>query len=135
MNRKLFAPLAIALALAVPFVAAADTGPAPRTAEASIPFANHGGVYTWEVESGGAIWFQDNHKHWYRATLMGSAFDLPFAEAIGIDTRPGGSLDRWGAIIVKGRRYQIATFIAMPGPPPKFAHNKAAADPSAKHLH
>jgi hypothetical protein len=129
MNRKMLAPLVIALALAAPSGANASRA----ATDASIPFANHGGVYTWEVERDGAIWFQDNHRHWYRATLMGNAFDLPFAETIGIDTRPGGSLDRWGAIIVKGHRYQIATFTAMPGPPPKFAHNKAAADPSAKH--
>ena len=128
MNRYMLAPLAAALAFAAPVAAS----PAPRVAEASIPFANHGGVYTWEVENDTTIWFQDNYRHWYKATLIGNAIDLPFAEEIGIDTRPGGSLDRWGAIIVKGRRYQLATLEAMPGPPPKFAHSKAAADPAAK---
>ena len=130
MKSIMLVPVALGLALATP--AMAGTAP-PHRPEASIPFADHGGVDNWIAENDHVVWFEDNHRHWYRAELIGSATDLPFTEAIGIDARPGGTLDRFGAIFVKGRRYVFQSFEAMPGPPPKLArHPMKGTPPPAK---
>lgn len=96
---------------------------APDKPAASIPFANAGGVDNWRADGDGAVYFQDQHRHWYRATLMGVATDLPFAEHIGIESGPGGTLDRFGAIVVGGQRYAFASFDRVDGPPAKHAKN------------
>ena len=119
MLRKLIGP-ALAGIAAVSLGATAVAAP-PRAPRAEIPFADHGGVETWQVVSDREIWFQDQHRHWYRAVLMSPAFDLPFVEHIGIDARPAGTLDKFGGIYVKGRHYTFQSFEAMPGPPPKKA--------------
>ncbi|CDO38088.1 DUF6491 family protein [Novosphingobium sp. KN65.2] len=101
----------------------AMAGPAPaasaRHSEASIPFADHGGVDDWRAGDSHTIYFRDNHRQWYRAELMSPSYDLPYVEDIGIDTRPNGTLDKFGAVIVKGQRYQIASFERVDGPPSK----------------
>ena len=132
MKRNMLVPFALGLAIAGPSAVSAGTARPPAQPQASIPFANHGGVYNWVVENDRTVWFEDNHHHWYRATLMGNATELPFAEEIGIDSRPGGTLDRWGAIIVKGRRYVFSSFEAMPGPPPKLVHGHKGVTPATK---
>jgi len=88
------------------------------TRDASIAFANHGGVDDWRAVGDREIWFKDNHRRWYRAVLFSPAFDLPYAEAIGIDARPSGTLDRFGGIYVRGRHYNFTSFEQMSGPPP-----------------
>ena len=115
MNR-LIVPLALAVAAVPLAVHAAPPRPAPR---AEIAFADHGGVEDWRAVSDREIWFEDLHRHWYRATLMTPAFDLPFVEHIGIDARPSGTLDKFGGIYVRRQHYMFASFEAMPGPPPK----------------
>ncbi|MDE2406102.1 MAG: hypothetical protein KGM17_15635 [Sphingomonadales bacterium] len=89
----------------------------PRVPQAEIPFADHGGVADWRADGDHTIYFEDNHHRWFRATLFAPCFDLPFVEAIGIDAGPTGSLDNFGAVIVKGRRYTFSAFVAVPGPP------------------
>ena len=71
---------------------------------ASIPFANHGGVNNWRAVGDRTVYFEDQHRRWYRATLMGPAFDLPFVENIGINAGPSGSLDKFGAVVVRQGR-------------------------------
>ena len=128
MLRKTLAPvlapfLAMAAgALALPASAHAAPPPAPPRAE--IPFADHGGVDNWRAVSDREIWFEDLHHRWYRAILTSPAFDLPYAEYIGIDARPSGTLDKFGAIYVHGQHYPFASFEAMPGPPPKKARHR-----------
>lgn len=98
--------------------------------EASIAFANHGGVEDWQAEGDSTIYFRDQFRHWYKATLMMPAFDLPFVETIGIDSGPTGSLDKWGGVIIHHRRYPFASFEAVAGPPGKTkagTHTKPAA--------
>jgi hypothetical protein len=92
-----------------------------RHAQASIPFANHGGVDTWRVDGDRTVYFQDRHKRWFRATLISPAFDLPFTEAIGIQAGPDGALDRFGSVVVKGQRYPFASFERVDGPPVRHA--------------
>ena len=112
----------LGLAVTAPTVALAEPErPAARqeNTDASIAFANHGGVYSWRTEGDSTVYFEDQHRHWYRATLFAPAFDLPFVERIGIDSGPMGTLDRFGAVIVKGQRYPFRSFVAVDGPPVK----------------
>ena len=118
---KLSILFAAAAALALPTSAFAGT----PLREASIPFANHGGVDDWRAESSDVIYFKDSRRRWYRAELFGPAFDLPYTEHIGIDASPSGALDRWSAIYVRGHRYHFRSFERIDGPPPRKRKNRA----------
>lgn len=109
--------LSLTLLIAAPGIAIA--APASRTPQASIAFANHGGIQSWRADGDSAVYLEDRQRHWYRATLIGRAIDLPFAEAIGIDAGPNGTLDQFGAIVVKSQRYPFSTFEQVDGPPAK----------------
>ncbi|MCJ2188921.1 DUF6491 family protein [Novosphingobium beihaiensis] len=98
---------------------AAKTGTAKKQAEASIPFANHGGVWNWRSEGNRTLYFEDNRRNWYKAELMGFSTDLPFVNFIGLDTRPNGTLDRWSAVYIHGQRYPLTSFVKVDGPPVK----------------
>lgn len=106
----------------VPGSAIAQEQPAaqnPAGEDARIPFANYGGVWNWRAEGDRTVYFEDSHHRWYKATLVMPAHDLPFAEFVGLDTRPSGTLDKWSAIYVRGQRYPIATFERIEGEPPR----------------
>lgn len=123
MLARTLIPIAAALLAASPALAGTPAAPPVPVrvvkADAAIPFASHGGVEDWRALGDSEIWFRDTHRNWYRAELFGPAFELPWAERIGIDARPGGTLDRFGGIIVKGQRYNFVSFDKMAGPPPK----------------
>ncbi|HWJ69886.1 MAG TPA: hypothetical protein VNS79_07560 [Sphingobium sp.] len=115
MKRSIaFAPF-LALLLTAPPALAADM--ATRPPAASIPFANHHGVRDWVAEGDQTIYFQDATRHWYRATLFTRSIDLPFAFAIGLDTGPIGTLDKWSSVIIDGQRYPLQSFERVSGPP------------------
>jgi hypothetical protein len=116
LRRQIGPALAAVAAASLGGMAIAAPPAAPR---AEIPFADHGGVENWQAVGDREIWFEDQHRRWYRAVLVSPAFDLPFVEHIGIDARPMGTLDRFGGVFVKGRHYAFQSFEAMPGPPPK----------------
>jgi len=122
------APLA-ALCLAPMPVLAAH---APAATSASIPFADHHGVRDWVAQGDDTIYFQDNARRWYKAVLFAPSTELPFATAIGIDSGPIGTLDRWGAVIVRGQRYPFQSFERVDGPPPRKgkSHHEAEAPAS-----
>jgi len=108
--------------LLIPFAAFAIAASPPTTVrqspppEASIPFADAGSVTDWRADGDQAVYFEDVHGQWYRADLMRPSFDLPFAEAIGIDSGPVGTLDRFGAIYVDGQKYQFQSFQKVESP-------------------
>ena len=104
------------LALAAPALAAAR----PAEPQASIPFVNHGGVRNFEAVDSDTLYIEDQHRHWYRAELMGYCPDLGFAQAIGFETRGPDTLDRFGTLIVRGQRCPLKSLVAS-GPPPKKA--------------
>ncbi|MCB2060900.1 MAG: DUF6491 family protein [Novosphingobium sp.] len=114
----LLLPLA-AIAMVSSPVAATESQPRQ---EASIPFADHGGIWDWRASGDQAVYFQDGHRRWYRAELFAPAYDLPYVEFIGIDARPGGTLDKWGAVYVHGQRYAFKSFEKVDGPPAKGHH-------------
>ena len=98
---------------------ASPPAPAPTVIkkDASIPFANHGGVWDWRAEGTHTIYFQDRNKRWYRAELLGTATDLPFVQFVGLDTTPGDRLDRFSGIYIRGQHYAFSSFDQVAGPP------------------
>jgi hypothetical protein len=113
-------PLA-AMALVAPAVHA-ETAPAQAVAEqeeARIAFANSGGIRDWRTYERDAIYIQGRDRKWYKATLMSPAFDLPYAQAIGFDTGPTDTFDKFSSVIVRGQRYAVTSLIKIDGPPKK----------------
>jgi len=85
--------------------------------EASIPFANHGGIRDWEADKDQGLWVQDVHRQWYYAKLMGPCIGLNFAQRIGFDTHPLGRFDKFSSIVVPGTgRCTVQSFTASAGP-------------------
>ncbi|GHD03736.1 DUF6491 family protein [Novosphingobium pokkalii] len=118
---------ALALAFA-PVLAHAAPAKQPAAAEASIPFLNHGGIRDWRAVGDSTLYVQDQQGQWYRASLMGPAFDLPFAEAIGFDGRGTDTFDRFASVVVRGQSYPVQSLVKVPGPPSAAA---AKAKPAA----
>jgi len=106
----------LALCLAAPPAFAAQSAAKPPAA-AAIAFANHHGVRNWVAQGNQTIYFQDSSRRWYRATLFAPSSDLPFAQAIGFDTGPIGTLDKWSTVIIRGQRYPLQSFERVDGPP------------------
>lgn len=129
IRKALFAVLVLAAAPAV-----AKTPATPPSAEASIPFVNHGGIQDWRAQGDSTLYVQDQHRQWYRATLISPAFDLPFVETIGFDARGTDTFDRFASVLVRGRSYPVTSLVKVDGPPakvaPKAAHT-ATAKPAA----
>ena len=103
--------------------ATANEAPAAQR-NAAIHFANHGGVDDWRADGDSVIYFKDRHRRWYRAELFSPAFGLPSSDHIAIDSSPSGTLDKWGAIYVRGQRYVFRSFEPVDGPPPKRRRHK-----------
>ena len=102
--------------------AAPAAAPAP---EASIPFADHNGIYTWQVENSRSLLIQSQSKKWYRATLMSSCFDLPFAEQVAFETNPNGSFDKFSAIRVRSQRCPVTSLVETTAPAKKVKKVKS----------
>ena len=107
----------------------ADSESAPAV-EARIPFADHHGIYSWQVLDNRTVLIQIQSRTWYKAKLMSPCIDLPFAERIGFKTNPDGSFDRFGAILV---RHQVCPLISLTvtAPPAKKAPHGKPAKPAA----
>jgi len=86
--------------------------------EVSIPFARFGKVRNFRPDGRDAVYLQDRGRNWYYARLTHPCFDLPFAHAIGIDTRGGSSVDQFTTLIVGNERCRIGSLVRS-GPPPK----------------
>ncbi|MEP7243599.1 MAG: DUF6491 family protein [Gammaproteobacteria bacterium] len=123
--------LAVALLCAAPLsVSFAESTPA--LVEASIPFANYGGIRDWQPDRDRGLWVQSVHRKWYYARFMGTCLGLNFANAIGFDTHPLGSFDRWSTVIVpRYGRCTIQSLSLSDGPPKKVKKPKAGAGAGA----
>ena len=95
-----------------------------RPIEMSIPFVSHGGIRDWRAIDRDTLYVQDAHRHWYRAELMTSCFDLPFTETIGFAAGGTDRFDRFSSVIVRGQLCPLKSFVAS-GPPPKKEDLKA----------
>jgi hypothetical protein len=119
-------------------IACAAVGDTPATAatpnvpaaEASIPFANHDGIYNWQVVDDRTVLIQGQNRKWYRASLMSPCFDLAFAERLGFESNPNGSFDKFSSITVRGQSCPLTSLVEAPPPPRKVKANKAAPSPT-----
>lgn len=105
---------------------------APVQRDASIPFANQGGVLDWRADGEDAIYLEDVFGHWYKAELFSPSWDLPFVQFIGLDPGPTGNLDQFGAVYIAGRRYPFSSFTEVPDPFAKRAERARQAAPARK---
>jgi len=123
--------LAVAVLSAAPLsVSLAESTPA--LVEASIPFANYGGIRDWQPDRDRGLWVQSVHRKWYYARFMGTCLGLNFATAIGFDTHPLGSFDRWSTVIVpRYGRCTIQSLSLSDGPPKKVKKAKGDAGAGA----
>ncbi len=118
--------LALSLAaVLLPLSAAAANEPAPNSAdaprelgaEASITFPSDSSIRNWQADRGRGIWIQDRQRVWYYGTFAGYCPDVDFAQAIGVETRGAGRLDRFSSIVVRGERCPLTSFVTSAGPP------------------
>jgi hypothetical protein len=117
--RKTFLVAAAGAASLTPLAAAPSGQAAPEPgAEASIPFAHFGGVWSFEAPDDDLVYLQDRSRNWYRAQLYGPCFGLGWTNGIGIDTRGSSELDRYSFLIVGKERCAIQS-LTRSGPPPK----------------
>ena len=112
----------------------ATPAPAPRP-EASIAFADHGGVWNWEADGNRGIWVQSSQRSWYYGAFTGPCFGLQFHEAIKFRFSPSGSLDRYSQVQTRDSSGScwFKSFTASDGPPKKVKSEPGAGDrPAAK---
>jgi uncharacterized protein DUF6491 len=108
--------------------AAAAPAPAPA-AEVQIPFAKHS-IWNWQVVDDKTVLIQDQGRRWYKATLFGTCVNLSFANQIGFDSSPGGTFDKFSAILVRGQRCPLTSLVKTTAPPKKIKAKKAVAAPT-----
>jgi hypothetical protein len=107
-------------ALAVAVTTHAGVAAASTTPQASIPFADHGGIYDWRPNGDRGIWVQSAHHEWFYGTFVGACFGLDTAPRIGFVTDVTGEFDRWSSIVVPHEpRCHLSTFEAS-APPARY---------------
>lgn len=114
--------LAAAVALSP---ALAGAAPAAQPPQASIAFVNHGGIRDWRAADRDTVYVQDSRRNWYRAELMGPCLDLPFAHAIGFETRGVDRFDRFSRVVVGGQRCTVRSLVRSEAPPSRKAPRKS----------
>lgn len=105
------------------FAAEAQKSTAPETTakEATIPFANYGGVDDWRAVDNHTLLIKGVGKQWYKAELFGPCLDLKFADRIGFLVEPDGSLNRYSGVVVRNEvcRFKSLTKVEAPAPKKK----------------
>ena len=128
MKQKLALSLA---ALLLPLSAAAATEPAKETrelgVESSIVFPSDNTIRNWQADRDRGIWIEGRRGEWYYGTFAGICRDIDFAQAIGVETRGAGRLDKFASIVVRGERCLLSSFVTS-APPPTKAERKAARE-------
>ncbi|HVC01970.1 MAG TPA: DUF6491 family protein [Steroidobacteraceae bacterium] len=128
-SAAVLAGLCAAAAVAAPS-AGRKSAPAAAAPEAQIPFANHHGIYDWDVINDRTLLIQSEGGTWYKATLMSPCFDLPFAERLGFKTNPDGSFDRFSAILVRHQRCPLTSLVVTTAPRGKSPHHEVPVKPA-----
>ena len=85
--------------------------------EASIPFVSIDSIRNCRAIDRDTIYFEDRRRRWYRGEVIGPCLNLPFAQAIGVDTRGTNRLDRFSTVLVRGDRYQLTSLVRSEEPP------------------
>jgi hypothetical protein len=114
-------------------VAPAAQPPAATTppAEASIKFADHGGIWNWDVVDSKTVLIQDRSRRWYKATLSINCLDLPFEHKIGFESNPDGSFDKFSTIQTRQQRCPLQSLVRTDAPVSKKAKKAAKPAPDA----
>ncbi|MBI1251192.1 MAG: hypothetical protein GC189_06955 [Alphaproteobacteria bacterium] len=117
-----------AFLFAAAFALSACATPAPQSDEpsiadtdaqaeqASIPFADFGGIRDWRAGPENSLLIEGRTGHWYRATFFQNCTGLRFADVLAIDQGPGNRVDRFSSVIVDGRRCNFRTLVEIPDP-------------------
>jgi len=92
------------------------TAGVPPVEEARIPFASFRSIRTFHPVGEDVVYLQDQQRSWYRADLTGPCFNIGTAVRIGLDTRPGDTIDNTSSFIVDGERCPIHSLVRS-GPP------------------
>ncbi|HWW56143.1 MAG TPA: DUF6491 family protein [Sphingopyxis sp.] len=132
MKQKLALSLA---ALLLPLSAAAAIEPTDAPArepralgvESSIVFPSDSTIRNWQADRDRGIWIEGRRGEWYYGTFAGFCRDIDFAQAIGLETRGAGRLDKFASIVVRGDRCQLSSFVTS-APPPTKEERKAARE-------
>jgi len=100
------------------FPASAADEPVPPAREAQIPFADKT-IWNWRVVDDGTVLIQDRGRRWYKATLLGPCFNLPFAQRLGFESNSDGTFDKFSAIHVREQRCPLVSLAETTAPPKK----------------
>jgi hypothetical protein len=101
--------------------ALADESP-PVASEQSLPqatihFADHGGIQDWRADGESAIFIMDQNRHWFHAQLMFPCRRLPFEDRnVGFESEPNGDFDNLSFIKVGHERCQVVSLIKSEKP-------------------
>ena len=95
--------------------------------ESSIIFPSDSTIRNWRADRDHGIWVEGRRGEWYYGSFAGICRDLDFAQAIGVETRGAGRLDKFAAIIVRGERCPLSSFVTS-APPPSKEDRKAARE-------
>jgi hypothetical protein len=118
--------LSVLLSGVVVSAAMADSPAATPAAapEVQIPFANHGGIYNWQVVNDRTVLIQGQNRKWYKATLFSACIGLPFAaERLGFESNADGSFDKFSSIKLRGQNCPLVSLVDS-APPEKKAKTK-----------
>ena len=114
---KLILALAAGAVLAAPAASKPRTSPPITGEETQIPFANlRGGIRSFHADDRDTVYLQDRRRDWYKAEVAGACINLPWARAIGIDTRFGSTFQRGSTIIVEGDRCMVTSLVRSEKP-------------------
>jgi hypothetical protein len=122
---KSFALFNAAMIAGVLLAPASAEGKAKNSADARIPFVNHGGIRDWMAPDDHTLYIQGTGNRWFKAETMGTCQGLRFADRVGFDTGAVDTFDRFSSIVVRGQKCQISSLVQVPGPPSgKGKHHK-----------
>jgi Family of unknown function (DUF6491) len=113
-------------------VPTANTAGAPAAVrEAQIPFSDKT-IWNWRVVDDHTVLIQDRGRKWYKATLIGTCFNLPFSEKLGFEANAGGTFDKFSSIRVRGQRCPLISLVEATAPPKKSKAKGPDTAPAAK---
>ena len=133
--------LAVAMAFSIGPAGQASEADADAAAvpsdRAVIHFVDYGGIRNWRAGGDDALYIEAQNRKWYKATFFGPCTGLRFSNSIGFVSDSGGSVDRFGSIVVRGPGHgtmecHFRTFSEIPAPPPSPTKAPPEADKKEK---